>query len=266
MKELRHIPPDGDAVHGGRRSRRPVLQQMAEYAVSVGVHGFFALGSQGRAPRCRRFSASAPARSWSRPVRGRVPIVLHVGTVDTQTTLDLARHAEQIGADAVAVVPPFYYDHDEYEIIAHYRAVARAVDLPIFIYNNPRYSRIQIGPPLAKKIVGELPSVVAMKDSYGSLDDLLAYSAPPTLQLSSSFPGPSPRARSALRRSRRHQPAGRHVPRPLRAPLRGCEGPPVRRGATAPGSGARRHRRARPLQQAGGSRRYARPCASRASP
>jgi dihydrodipicolinate synthase/N-acetylneuraminate lyase len=153
----------------------PMLQQMAEHAMAVGVHGFFALGSQGQGPAMRPDQRRSAGELLVRTARSRVPVVLHVGTVDTQTTVELARHAEQIGADAVAVVPPFYYDHDEYEIIAHYRAVARAVDLPIFIYNNPRYSRIEIGPALAKKIVTELPTVVAMKDSYGSLDDLLAY-------------------------------------------------------------------------------------------
>ena len=64
--------------------------------------------------------------------KARVPVVIHVGTADAGSAVELAQHAAEHKADAVAIVPPYYYsDHTEYEIVARYKAVAQAVPLPI---------------------------------------------------------------------------------------------------------------------------------------
>ncbi len=71
-------------------------------------------------------------------------------------------------ADAVAIVPPYYYcDHTEYEIIAHYKAVHRAVPLPIFIYENPKYSGISIPPGFAVRMKEQVPALKGIKVVYG---------------------------------------------------------------------------------------------------
>jgi len=100
--------------------------------------------------------------------RSRVPVVIHVGTADAESTVQLAVHAADKGASAVAVIPPYYYsDHTEYEIVAHYRAVADAVSLPIFIYENPKYSGISISPELAVRMKETVPSIRGIKVAYG---------------------------------------------------------------------------------------------------
>jgi dihydrodipicolinate synthase/N-acetylneuraminate lyase len=98
----------------------------------------------------------------------RVPVVIHVGTADAWSTTELAGHAAAHGADAVAIVPPYYYsDHTEYEIIAHYRAVHRAVSLPIYVYENPKYSGISIPPALAVRMKEQVPALKGIKVAYG---------------------------------------------------------------------------------------------------
>ena len=62
---------------------------------------------------------------------------MHVGTADVQTTVALAKHADGLGVDAVAAVPPFYYtDHTPWEITAHFKTIAAAVKSPLFLYDN----------------------------------------------------------------------------------------------------------------------------------
>jgi dihydrodipicolinate synthase/N-acetylneuraminate lyase len=97
-----------------------------------------------------------------------VPVVIHVGTADAWSTVELAEHAAAQGADAVAIVPPYYYsDHTEYEIIAHYKAVHKAVSLPIYIYENPKYSGISIPPGFALRMKEQVPALKGIKVAYG---------------------------------------------------------------------------------------------------
>lgn len=100
--------------------------------------------------------------------RARVPVVIHVGTADTESTVELAEHAAAHKANAVAIVPPYYYsDHTEYEIVAHYKAVAKAVPLPIFIYENPKYSGISVPPGFAVRMKEQVPTLKGIKVAYG---------------------------------------------------------------------------------------------------
>jgi dihydrodipicolinate synthase/N-acetylneuraminate lyase len=98
----------------------------------------------------------------------RVPVVIHIGTADAWSTAGLGEHAAANGADAVAIVPPYYYsDHTEFEILAHYKAVHRAVSLPIYIYENPKYSGISIPPALAVRMKEQVPALKGIKVAYG---------------------------------------------------------------------------------------------------
>src|SRR5438128_10881153 len=100
--------------------------------------------------------------------RSRVPVIIHVGTADTESTVELAEHAAAHKADAVAIVPPYYYsDHTEYEIVAHYKAVAKAVALPLFIYENPKYSGISVPPGFALQMKEQVPALKGIKVAYG---------------------------------------------------------------------------------------------------
>jgi len=101
--------------------------------------------------------------------KSRTTVVIHVGTPDTDSTVELAEHAAANKADAVAIVPPYYYsDHSEFEIVAHYKAVAKAVPLPIFIYENPKYSGISIPPGFAVRMKEQVPTLKGIKVAYGA--------------------------------------------------------------------------------------------------
>lgn len=100
--------------------------------------------------------------------KSRVPVIVHVGTADAGSAVELAEHAAAHKADAVAIVPPYYYsDHTEYEIIAHYEAVHKAVSLPIYIYENPKYSGISIPPGFAVQMKEKVPALKGIKVAYG---------------------------------------------------------------------------------------------------
>lgn len=145
-----------------------MLRKLADFYLKVPVQGLFVLGSSGQGPVMSLAERKRAAEIAIDETRKRLPVVIHVGTADTESTVELARHAAGKGADAIAVVPPFYYsDHTEYEILAHYKAVAGQVPLPIFIYENPKYTGISISPDFARKMKEEIPAIRGIKVAYG---------------------------------------------------------------------------------------------------
>ena len=145
-----------------------MMRQLVEFHIGAGVQGLFVLGSTGQGPAMSVEERQKAAVVALDEARGRVPVVIHVGTADTESTVELAEHAAAHKADAVAIVPPYYYsDHTEYEIVAHYKAVGKAVPLPIFIYENPKYSGISVPPNLAARMKEQVPALKGIKVAYG---------------------------------------------------------------------------------------------------
>src|SRR5438093_11552065 len=145
-----------------------MLRKLVEFYVDVQVQGLFLLGSSGQGPVMSIPERTRAAEIAIAQTRSRVPVVIHVGTADAQSTVQLSVHAADRGASPVAVIPPYYYsDHTEYEIVAHYRAVADAVSLPIFIYENPKYSGISVPPGLALRMKEQVPALKGIKVAYG---------------------------------------------------------------------------------------------------
>ncbi|MFQ5542249.1 MAG: dihydrodipicolinate synthase family protein [Candidatus Binatia bacterium] len=150
--------------------------ELTEFEINAGVHGLFVLGSTGMGPVMTTKQRIDTAEFVVKQVKGRIPIIMHVGTADLQTTVELARHADGLGVDAVAVVPPFYYtDHTPWEISAHYKAVAGVIKCPLFLYDNVNYSGFRFTPASVKKLASEVPSLCGMKASYYPQAQLLEY-------------------------------------------------------------------------------------------
>src|SRR5918992_6353965 len=145
-----------------------MMRQLVDFHIKAGVQGLFVLGSTGQGPAMTVEERKQTAAIALDQAKSRVPVVIHVGTADTGSTVELAEHAAAHKADAVAIVPPYYYsDHTDYEIVAHYKAVAKAVPLPIFIYENPKYSGISVPPGFAVRMKEQVPTLQGIKVAYG---------------------------------------------------------------------------------------------------
>ncbi len=127
------------------------LKAYIEYLVPK-VDGLFVCGSYGSGPIMTPAQRKRVAEVTVSVAKGKVPILLHVGCSDTETTIELAKHAESIGVDAVAVVTPFYYKHVKSVIIEHYRAIISAVSIPVILYNNPKYSNFNVSADLLAEL------------------------------------------------------------------------------------------------------------------
>jgi dihydrodipicolinate synthase/N-acetylneuraminate lyase len=153
-----------------------VFRQVIDFEIDAGADGVMACGSYGQGPVMRADQRRRVAEIAQNQVKGRVPVVIHVGAPDIQTVLELAEHGGKIGVDALLIVPPYYYtDHSEYEITEHYKAVAKKVSLPIYIYNNKRYAGIDITPEYARRLAKAVPTIRGVKLAWGTLQESTSY-------------------------------------------------------------------------------------------
>jgi len=153
-----------------------VFREIIDFELRAKVDGLMVAGSYGQGPVMRPDQRMRVAEVALERVQGKVPVVVHVGAPDIQTVVLLAEHSAKIGAAALLIVPPYYYtDHNEYEITEHYKAVARTVSLPIYIYNNKRYSGIDITPDFALRLVNEIRTIRGIKLAWGTLEESSQY-------------------------------------------------------------------------------------------
>ncbi|WP_420642698.1 dihydrodipicolinate synthase family protein [Candidatus Leptofilum sp.] len=143
-----------------------VLPQLINFLLDAGVSGLFVGGTTGEgvllsdAERMRLHETAVSV------VDGRVPVILHTGTNQLESTLALCRHAEQIGADAVAVVTPYFYKMNDDGLAAYYHQVAvSAPSLPLMLYDIPQLAVNGITPSLLARLGAEIPSLLGIKSS-----------------------------------------------------------------------------------------------------
>lgn len=127
------------------------------------VNGFYPNGTYGSGPLMSTAERKRVAEVVIDEVNGRVPVIVHVGAITTKETVELAKHAQEVGAEAVGAIPPYYYKYPEEDLLAHFRALLNAVDIPVYVYNNPDLSNNPISTSMMKKLANE--GVAGLKDS-----------------------------------------------------------------------------------------------------
>jgi 4-hydroxy-tetrahydrodipicolinate synthase len=101
---------------------------------------------------------------------GRVPVMAGAGSNNTVEAVSLARHGESAGADALLVVTPYYNKPTQRGLYLHFAEIARAVSIPIFVYNIPGRSVIDMLPETMGRLVKDFPHIVGVKDATGKME------------------------------------------------------------------------------------------------
>jgi N-acetylneuraminate lyase len=129
------------------------LCELTEFLLGHGVNGFYLCGSTGEGLLLTEQERCLVTETVVRQVRGRGPVVAHVGALATATSERLARHAREAGADAVASIPPFYYAVGRAGIGSHYRRIAQAAGLPLYLYNIPSATQVSLDVHLIRELL-----------------------------------------------------------------------------------------------------------------
>lgn len=105
-------------------------------------------------------------------VKGRIPVIAGTGSNETRYAIELSQYAESVGADALLIVTPYYNKATQKGLVAHYKAIAESVKLPIILYDVP--SRTGLGIALESYIeLAKVPNIVAVKEANGDLSKIL---------------------------------------------------------------------------------------------
>ena len=143
------------------------LDKVVEHLIAGGVNGLFALGSSGEVAYLTDAQRDAVIERVVKAAAGRVPVL--AGAIDTTAhrVIDQARRAAALGAEAIGATCPFYALNDAEEIKAHFRAIAAAIDVPVFAYDVPvRLGGAKLGCELLVEL-GKEGVLVGVKDSSG---------------------------------------------------------------------------------------------------
>jgi N-acetylneuraminate lyase len=121
-----------------------VLRQLVELNIEKGVDGFYVCGSTAEAFLLSTKQRKEILETVSDQVAGRCNIIAHVGTLNTDTSIDLAKHAQSCNVNAISSVPPFYYGFSFEEIKDFYFEIADSVEKPMIVYNFPAFSKVTL--------------------------------------------------------------------------------------------------------------------------
>ena len=150
------------------------LRKITNYLIEGGVHGLFAVGSQGE---FWALTADEKRRVWEivlEETNGRVPVYAGTAAVTTREAVELTRIAEKTGVDAVSVLSPYFIAPSEDEIYRHYREIAESTGLPVILYGNPARTGVKLSASLVSRL-SEIENIVGIKDSSGDLQLTMEY-------------------------------------------------------------------------------------------
>lgn len=128
------------------------LAGFTEWQIREGIDGLVPLGSTGEFLSMSIDEKTLVAETVIRVANGRVPVLIGTGAEDTREVVRASREAQQLGADGVMIIPPFYSTPTDDELYHHYKTVADAISIPIMLYNNPATANVDLKPPLVARL------------------------------------------------------------------------------------------------------------------
>jgi 4-hydroxy-tetrahydrodipicolinate synthase len=152
------------------------LQSLVEWHIEQGTHGMVPVGTTGESPTLSHAEHHRVVELVIEAAARRLPVIAGAGSNATSEAIDLGRHAKRAGADALLVVTPYYNKPTQAGLYAHFKAIHDALDLPIFIYNIPGRSVVDMTVETMAALA-RLPNIVGVKDATCDLARPLLTSA-----------------------------------------------------------------------------------------
>ncbi|WP_296576623.1 4-hydroxy-tetrahydrodipicolinate synthase [Phreatobacter sp.] len=144
-----------------------------DWVITEGSHGIVPVGTTGESPTLSHDEHKRVVEWAIDEARGRVPVMAGAGSNNTAEAIDFSRHAEKAGAQGLLHVTPYYNKPSQEGLYRHFKAIAEATALPIFIYNIPPRSVVEMSVETMARLA-EIPNIVGVKDATMKLDRVSA--------------------------------------------------------------------------------------------
>ena len=150
------------------------LGKMIEFEIENKIDSIVICGSTGEAATMDNEEHVEAIKYAVEKVAGRVPVIAGTGSNDTNYCVTLSKKAEELGADALLLVTPYYNKCTQEGLYQHYKKVATAVSCPIILYNVPSRTNVNISPALLKRL-GEFDNIVGIKEcNFSQVPDIFS--------------------------------------------------------------------------------------------
>ena len=159
---------EDESIHIGE------LRNHVERLLAGGAHGLFCFGTNGEGYILDGKEKELILQTVIEQAAGRVPVYAGTGCISTKETIRQSRMAMELGADAISIITPSFAKASQEELYQHYRAVARAVELPIVLYNIPARTGNALSSETVERL-SRIENIAGAKDSSGDWDNIKAY-------------------------------------------------------------------------------------------
>ena len=144
------------------------FRELVDWQIAEGTNGLVPVGTTGESPTLSHDEHMKVVEWCIEQSKGRVPIVAGSGSNSTKEAIELSKHAEKAGADAVLIVTPYYNKPTQEGLYQHFKAVNDAIGIPIIIYNIPGRSVIDMSVDTMKRLF-ELKNIAGVKDATANV-------------------------------------------------------------------------------------------------
>ena len=151
------------------------LDKLIDFQINSGTDAILICGTTGEPSTMDSAEKREVIRHSIEYINKRVPAIIGTGTNSTKASIENAVFAKQSGADGTLVVTPYYNKATQKGLIAHYDAIADAVDIPIIVYNVPGRTNVNILPSTMAQIVKH-KNVVGIKEASGNIKQIMEIS------------------------------------------------------------------------------------------
>lgn len=143
-------------------------RELIDWQIENGTDAIITCGTTGESSTLGHEEHTEVIKTAIEQTNGRVPVIAGTGSNDTAYCIELSQEAQRLGADALLLVTPYYNKTSQRGLIAHYTAVADAVELPIILYNVPSRTGVNILPETVAELAKH-PRIVALKEATGNI-------------------------------------------------------------------------------------------------
>ena len=147
------------------------FKKMIEFQIKNNVDAIIVCGTTGESSTMTVEERKATIKCAIDTVNGRIPVIAGTGSNCTASAIEMSKWAEEAGADAVLLVTPYYNKTTQEGLVAHYKAIAKEISIPIILYNVPSRTGLNIAPKTCLEL-SKVKNIVAIKEASGNLSQL----------------------------------------------------------------------------------------------
>jgi len=147
------------------------FKKMIEFQIKEGADAIIVCGTTGESSTMTTEEKKETIKFAIETANKRIPIIAGTGSNCTKSAIEMSKYAQSVGADAVLVVTPYYNKTTQAGLIAHYKAIADSISIPIILYNVPSRTGLNIAPKTCYEL-SKVENIVAIKEASGNISQV----------------------------------------------------------------------------------------------